>query len=120
MFNYKRATITKFGCIYPFSTLYISSFANICCSNSLIITFTVTFISIITAITTEFGTVATFIDSDMVEEDLKKLSTHSAQVFALVLRLSEANCKPDFLKSRLRWMGEYYQSYRRDTAEIKK
>ena len=56
----------------------------------------------------------------MAEEDLKKLSTHSAQVFALVLRLSEANCKPDFLKSRLRWMGESYQSYRRDTAEINK
>ena len=40
---------------------------------------------------------------DMVKEDLKKLSTHSAQVIALVLRLSKANCKPDFLKSRLRY-----------------
>ena len=55
----------------------------------------------------------------MTEEDLKKLSSHSARVFALVL-LSEAICKPDFMKSRLRWMGNSYRSYLRDNAEIDK
>mgnify|MGYP001062562174 FL=1 len=38
-------------------------------------------------------------------------------MFACVL-LDEAGVKPDMIKSRLRWMGDSYRLYLRDTARI--
>lgn len=56
---------------------------------------------------------------DWSKERINRLSTHSGRVWALVL-LSEAGKDPDFMKSRLRWLGESYRLYLRDTAEINK
>ena len=54
---------------------------------------------------------------DLTEEEIKKFSAHSIRVWACVL-LSEAGKDPDFIKSRLRWMGESYRTYLRDTDKI--
>ena len=51
------------------------------------------------------------------KEDLSKITSHSGRVWALVL-LDEAGKKPVFMKSRLRWMGNSYRHYLRDTAAI--
>jgi len=51
------------------------------------------------------------------KNDLGKISSHSGRVWALVL-LDEAGKKPDFMKSRLRWKGNSYRHYLRDTAAI--
>ena len=51
------------------------------------------------------------------KDDLSKISAHSGRVWALVL-LDEAGKKPDFMKSRLRWLGDSYRHYLRDTATI--
>lgn len=53
------------------------------------------------------------------KDDLGKISAHSGRVWALVL-LDEAGKKPDFMKSRLRWLGDSYRHYLRDTAAINK
>ena len=52
---------------------------------------------------------------DMPEDELKCFSSHSGRVWALVL-LDEAGMTPDFMKSRLRWMGDSYRLYLRDTS----
>jgi hypothetical protein len=44
-----------------------------------------------------------------------RFSSHSIRVWAVVL-LDEAGMNPDFIKSRLRWMGDSYRLYLRDTA----
>jgi hypothetical protein len=54
---------------------------------------------------------------DILKEDLMKYSTHSIRVWACV-SLDEANKPPDFIKKRLRWMGESYRVYLRDTNTI--
>jgi hypothetical protein len=54
---------------------------------------------------------------DLSEDKIKRLSLHSGQVWALVL-LDEAGMSPDFMKSRLRWMGESYRLYLRDTSVL--
>ena len=54
---------------------------------------------------------------DLTEDEIQKFSAHSIRVWACVL-LSEAGMKPDFIKSRLRWMGESYRTYLRDTDKI--
>ena len=51
------------------------------------------------------------------DEEIKKLMSHSGRVWPTVL-LSEANQKPDFIKARLRWLGDSYRLYLRDTAAI--
>ena len=51
------------------------------------------------------------------EDEVKRISSHSGRVWALVL-LSEAGESPDFMKKRLRWEGESYRLYLRDTAAI--
>jgi hypothetical protein len=52
---------------------------------------------------------------DMPEDELKRFSSHSGRVWALVL-LDEAGMTPDFMKSRLRWMGDSYRLYLQDTS----
>jgi len=47
---------------------------------------------------------------DMPGDELKRFSSHSGRVWALVL-LDEAGMTPDFMKSRLRWMGDSYRLY---------
>ena len=42
-------------------------------------------------------------------------SSHSGRVWAVVI-LDEAGMLPDFIKSRLHWMGDSYRLYLRDTS----
>ena len=52
---------------------------------------------------------------DLTKDEISHFSSHSGRVWAVVL-LDEAGMNPDFIKSRLRWMGESYRLYLRDTA----
>ena len=54
---------------------------------------------------------------DIAKSDLMKYSSHSIRVWACVV-LDEAGMPPDFIKKRLRWMGESYRVYLRDTNKI--
>ena len=56
---------------------------------------------------------------NMKDGEIQKISAHSVRVWACVL-LDEAGVKPDTIKKRLRWMGESYRIYLRDTAYISK
>ena len=47
----------------------------------------------------------------------KKYSAHSLRVWACVL-LDEAGKSPEFIKKRLRWMGDSFRMYLRDTSMI--
>jgi hypothetical protein len=50
-------------------------------------------------------------------DDLKKYSTHSLHVWACVL-LDEAGMSPSFIQKRLRWLGDSFEMYLRDTKAI--
>jgi hypothetical protein len=50
-------------------------------------------------------------------DELKRYSTHSLRVWAYVL-LNEAGKLPDYIKKRLRWLGDSFRMYLRDTAII--
>ena len=54
---------------------------------------------------------------DMKNEEVMKYSTHSIRVWACV-SVDEAGKSADFIKKRLRWMGESYRVYLRDTNKI--
>lgn len=54
---------------------------------------------------------------DWAKEEINKLSCHSFRVWACVL-LSEAGASPDFIKNRLRWLGDSYRLYLRDTLAM--
>ena len=54
---------------------------------------------------------------NITKEELAKYSCHSIRVWACVC-LDEAGKSPDFIKKRLRWMGESYRVYLRDTNKI--
>jgi hypothetical protein len=60
-------------------------------------------------------TIARIVHPDLSEDKIKRFSSHSGRVWALVL-LDEAGMSPDFCKSRLRWIGKSYQLYLRDTS----
>ena len=49
--------------------------------------------------------------------DLSRYSAHSSRVWACVL-LDEAGMSPKFIMSRLRWMGNSFRMYLRDTGII--
>ena len=51
------------------------------------------------------------------KKDLAMYSCHSIRVWACVC-LDKADMSPDFIKKRLRWMGEFYRVYLRDTTKI--
>ena len=55
---------------------------------------------------------------DISKEELMKYSCHSIRVWACVL-LDEAGKSPDFIKKRLRWMGESYRVYLRHSNKIR-
>ncbi len=61
--------------------------------------------------------VAKEVHPDITKEDLSKMSSHSGRVWALVL-LDEAGMSPSFIKARLRWLGDSYRLYLRDTSII--
>jgi hypothetical protein len=63
--------------------------------------------------------IAKAVHPDLTKEELKKFSSHSGRVWTLVL-LDEAGMTPDFMKSRLRWMGESYCLYLRDTLILQR
>jgi hypothetical protein len=50
-------------------------------------------------------------------DELKRYSTHSLRVWACVL-LDEAGKLLDYIKKRLRWLGDSFRMYLRDTAII--
>ncbi len=54
---------------------------------------------------------------DTSSEDLKQYSAHSLRVWACVL-LDEAGKPPDYIKKRLRWLGDSFRMYLRDTSAI--
>jgi hypothetical protein len=54
---------------------------------------------------------------DTPKEELTKYSAHSLRVWACVL-LDEAGKSAEFIKKRLRWMGDSFRMYLRDTATI--
>ena len=54
---------------------------------------------------------------DLTQDEIMQFTSHSIRVWAVVL-LDEAGMNADFIKSRLRWMGDSYRSYLRDTAVL--
>jgi hypothetical protein len=54
---------------------------------------------------------------DTTPDKLKRYSAHSLRVWACVL-LDEAGKPPDYFKKRLRWLGNSFRVYLRDTAII--
>ena len=61
--------------------------------------------------------IARVVHPDLTEDEIKRFSSHSGRVWALVL-LDEAGMSPAFMTSRLRWMGDSYKLYLRDTAVL--
>ena len=53
----------------------------------------------------------------MTKEELKRYSAHSLCVWACVL-LDEAGKSPEYIKKRLRWLGDSFRMYLRDTSII--
>jgi hypothetical protein len=54
---------------------------------------------------------------DLTEDEIKRFSSHLGRVWALVL-LDKAGMSPAFMTSHLRWMGDSYKQYLRDTAVL--
>jgi hypothetical protein len=61
--------------------------------------------------------VAKVVHPDLSTDEIKRFSSHSGGVGALVL-LDEAGMTPDFMTSCLRWMGESFKLYLRDTLVL--
>jgi hypothetical protein len=66
-------------------------------------------------ITEVFQSVAKTCHPDLMRDENMRFSSHSIRVWAVVL-LDEAGMNPDLIKSRLRWIGDSYRLYLRDTA----
>ena len=54
---------------------------------------------------------------DTTPDELKRYSAHSLRVWACIL-LDKAGKLPDYIKKRLRWLGDSFRMYLRDTAII--
>jgi hypothetical protein len=59
--------------------------------------------------------IARAVHPDLTEDEIKRFSSHSGRVWALVL-LDKAGMSPAFMTSGLRWMGDSYKLYLRDTV----
>jgi hypothetical protein len=59
--------------------------------------------------------VAKIVHPDWSADKLSRISSHLGRVWALIL-LDEAGMTPAFMTSRLRWMGDSYKLYLRDTS----
>jgi len=64
-----------------------------------------------------FREAAKMIHPNMSKEELSRFSAHSLRVWACVL-LDEAGMSPEFIMARLRWMGNSFRMYLRDTGII--
>ncbi len=64
-----------------------------------------------------FREAAKTIHPNLSKEDLSQFSAHSLRVWACVL-LNEAGMSPEFIMARLRWMGNSFRMYLRDTGKI--
>jgi hypothetical protein len=54
---------------------------------------------------------------DTTSDKIKRYSAHSLRVWACVL-LDKSGKLPDYIKKRLRWLGDSFRMYLRDTAII--
>jgi hypothetical protein len=61
--------------------------------------------------------VAKAVHPDFMEDKIKYFFSHSGRVWALVL-LDEAGMSPASMTSCLRWIGESYKLYLRDTTNL--
>jgi hypothetical protein len=68
-------------------------------------------------ITEVFQSIAKACHPDLTRDELMCFSSHSGRVWAIVL-LHKAGMNPDLIKSQLRWMGDSYRLYLRDTAVL--
>jgi len=64
-----------------------------------------------------FREAAKMIHPNMSKNELLRFSAHSLRVWACVL-LDKAGMSPEFILSRLRWMGNSFRMYLRDTGMI--
>jgi hypothetical protein len=55
------------------------------------------------------------IGPDTTPDELKRYSAHSLRVWACIL-LDKAGKLPDYIKKRLRWLGDSFRMYLRDTG----
>jgi hypothetical protein len=70
-----------------------------------------------TRITVLFRAVARAVLPTITKEDKQQYSSHLLRVWACVL-LDEAGQSPNYIKKRLRWMGDFFRMYLRDTLVI--
>jgi hypothetical protein len=70
-----------------------------------------------TRIAVLFRAAARAVHPTITKEDEQQYSAHSLRVWACVL-LDEAGKLPDYIKKRLRWMGNSFNMYLRDTRVI--
>ena len=61
--------------------------------------------------------IAKAVHLDLSANKIKRFSSHSGRVWALVL-LDKAGMTPDFMTSHLYWMGESHKIYLRDTLVL--
>jgi hypothetical protein len=66
-------------------------------------------------ITDVLRSVARAVHPNLSKDEIKQFSSHSGRVWALVL-LDKAGMAPDFMKSRLCWLGKSYCLYLHGTA----
>jgi hypothetical protein len=59
--------------------------------------------------------IAKEVHPDLMKDELKRFSSHSGRVWALVI-FDEAGMSPVFMTARLLWMGESYKLHLRDTS----
>ncbi len=64
-----------------------------------------------------FRAAARAVHPNISKDDEQRYSAHSLRVWACVL-LDEAGKSPDYIKKRLRWMGDSFRMYQRDTHVI--
>jgi hypothetical protein len=64
-----------------------------------------------------FRAAARAVRPNISKDDEQRYSAHSLRVWACVL-LDEAGKSPDYIKKRLRWMGDSFRMYLRDTHVI--
>jgi hypothetical protein len=70
-----------------------------------------------TRIALHFRAAARAVRPNISKDDEQRYSAHSLRVWACVL-LDEAGKSPDYIKKRLRWMGDSFRMYLRDTHII--
>ena len=64
-----------------------------------------------------FESVAKICHPDLTRDEIMHFTSYSIRVWAVVL-LDEAGMNANFIKSRLRWIGDLYRSYLQDNAVL--